>query len=75
MPSYYDDEKLRELFSPFGEILSTKVIYDKEKRVSKGYGFVNFLRDEDAKKAIQEMNGKVVDKKKLTVNIKKPRAR
>ena len=85
LPPEYDDDKLRELFSPFGEILSAKVqmmndfddqvIFEKETNTSKGYGFVNFYNEEDAKKAIKEMDGKVINKKKLTVQVKKPKSR
>lgn len=42
--------------------------------MSKGYGFVNFCNETDAKRAIKEMNGRIVNRKKLTVQVKKPRS-
>lgn len=50
------------------------MIFEKETNVSKGYGFVNFEREEDAKRAIKEMDGKIINRKKLTVQVKKPRS-
>lgn len=46
---------------------------DRETKVSKGYGFVNFGNEEDAEKAIKAMNGKVIQHKRITVQVKKPR--
>jgi len=63
------DEKLKELFSEFGEIEEANVILDKnDKRKSKGFGFVTFSDAEDAKKAVSEMNGKEVNGREITVN-------
>lgn len=47
---------LTELFSPFGEVLSARIIRDKETKRSKGYGFVE-MSDEDEEKAIAALNG------------------
>ncbi|XP_055013668.1 polyadenylate-binding protein 1b [Boleophthalmus pectinirostris] len=52
-----DDEKLRELFSQFGNALSIRVMTDATGK-SRGFGFVSFERHEDAQKAVDEMNGK-----------------
>ena len=51
-----DDEKLREAFTPFGNISSAKVMID-DKGTSKGFGFVCFANQEEATKAVSEMNG------------------
>lgn len=47
---------LMELFSPFGEVLSARIIRDKETKRSKGYGFVE-MNEEDGEKAIAALNG------------------
>ncbi|KAJ0003377.1 hypothetical protein NQD34_008475 [Periophthalmus magnuspinnatus] len=52
-----DDEKLREIFSQFGNALSIRVMTDATGK-SRGFGFVSFERHEDAQKAVDEMNGK-----------------
>jgi len=65
-------EKLKELFQEFGEVEEASVITDKYSGRSKGFGFVTFTNDEDAKKAISEMNEKEVEGRKLTVNEAKP---
>ncbi|XP_044517011.1 polyadenylate-binding protein 1-like isoform X2 [Gracilinanus agilis] len=52
-----DDEYLQELFSQFGKTLSVKVMVD-ENGQSRGFGFVNFEKHEEAQKAVSHMNGK-----------------
>jgi len=52
------DDKLRDYFSSCGQITSAKVEMDKEKGVSKGFGYVNFSTAEEATKAVTELNGK-----------------
>ncbi|KAI5070097.1 hypothetical protein GOP47_0014440 [Adiantum capillus-veneris] len=61
-----DDEKLRELFSEFGTIISCKVMRDPQGQ-SKGSGFVAFSSSEEATQAVAEMNGKMVGSKPLYV--------
>lgn len=57
--------RLEEIFSKFGEIEDAMVASDKRTRRSRGFGFVTFKNKEDAKKAIEEMNGKEVGRKIL----------
>ncbi|KAI4318409.1 hypothetical protein MLD38_032115 [Melastoma candidum] len=61
-----DDEKLKELFSPFGTITSCKVMRDPS-GVSRGSGFVAFSTPEEANRALGEMLGKIVVSKRLYV--------
>jgi cold-inducible RNA-binding protein len=58
-PDVTDDE-LREAFAPFGEIASVKVIRDGATGESRGFGFVEMPSEEQAKAAINEMNGKEI---------------
>ncbi|KAJ6965158.1 polyadenylate-binding protein 8-like [Populus alba x Populus x berolinensis] len=60
------DEKLKELFSPFGTITSCKVMRDPN-GISRGSGFVAFSTPEEASRALLEMNGKIVVSKPLYV--------
>ncbi|OMO78879.1 hypothetical protein CCACVL1_14035 [Corchorus capsularis] len=60
------DEKLKELFSEFGNITSCKVMRDPS-GISKGSGFVAFSTPEEASRALAEMNGKMVVSKPLYV--------
>ncbi|EYU37653.1 hypothetical protein ABFS82_02G036600 [Erythranthe guttata] len=61
-----DDDKLKELFSPFGSITSCKVMRDP-KGISRGSGFVAFSSPDEANRALSEMNGKIVVNKPLYV--------
>ncbi|KAL5706748.1 hypothetical protein ACHQM5_024874 [Ranunculus cassubicifolius] len=59
---------LEELFSKFGPVTSCKVMRDSE-RQSRGFGFVAFATPEDATRAMNAMNGKVVEQKPLHVTV------
>ncbi len=72
LPYQHNEESLREVFSPYGEVLSTRVIIDRETKRSRGFGFVEMENEEDANKAIQELHEADVDGRKLKVNIAKP---
>jgi polyadenylate-binding protein len=63
-----DDQRLLQEFSTFGTITSAKVMTDSENR-SKGFGFVCFSKPEEAKKAVNEMNNRIIVKKPLYVAI------
>lgn len=60
-------------FKKFGEIFSVKLIQNDQGK-SLGYGFVQYVRQEDAEKAIESMNGKDYAGKKLTVEKYKSRS-
>merc|ERR1719410_586132 len=47
---------LQKMFTPYGEILSCKVVMDHKTRMSKGYGFVKFKRKEQAKLAVDKLD-------------------
>jgi len=68
-----DDVDLKELFSEYGEITSARVISDKFTGKSKGYGFVEMSNDEEAKKAIAELDRCEYDGKEIAVTEARPR--
>jgi len=67
------EDILKELFEEFGEVVSAKVIRDRFSGESKGFAFVEMSSDEEAKKAIEELNGKEVDGRPLRINEAHPR--
>ena len=66
------DDQLREAFAASGEIEEAVIIKDRATGRSKGFGFVTFVNDADADKAIESMNGKELDGRALTVNEARP---
>ncbi|RVW98809.1 Organelle RRM domain-containing protein 2, mitochondrial [Vitis vinifera] len=67
------DEKLKEAFSPFGQLLEAKVITDRVSGRSKGFGFVTYTTLEEAEKAREGMNAKFLDGWVIFVDPAKPR--
>src|SRR4030066_1356281 len=65
--------QLEELFASVGTVESATLITDKFSGNSKGFGFVEMSTDEEAEKAIQELNGKEVSGRNLVVNEARPR--
>lgn len=68
-----NDEDLRQLFEEYGEISSARVITDKYTGKSRGFGFVEMGSDEDAKKAIEELDKAEYDGKVITVSVARPK--
>ncbi|XP_041060604.1 embryonic polyadenylate-binding protein-like isoform X3 [Carcharodon carcharias] len=58
--------RLREIFNVFGTTQSVRVMTDERGR-SRGFGFVNFEKHEDARKAVAEMNGKEINSRVVYV--------
>ncbi len=67
------DEQLKEFFAAIGEVETATVVKDRESGRSRGFGFVEMVNDADAKKAIDELNGKELDGRAITVNEARPR--
>lgn len=60
-PENWTDEKLREIFSPYGEIKSTRVELDRNTNLSKCFGFVNFTEHASAEAAVKELHNKPIE--------------
>lgn len=67
LPFNISDDQLRDVFSRFGTPESAKVITDRDSGQSKGFGFVEFANDEEAKQAMS-LNGTEFGGRSLTVN-------
>lgn len=68
-----NDDDLMKLFTPYGQVTSAKVILDRETGRSRGFGFVEMPVDEEAKKAIKELEGKPVEGRSLSVSEARPK--
>jgi RNA recognition motif-containing protein len=62
------DEGLGKAFSEFGEIISAVVVKESISGRSKGFGFVEFAKEESARKAKESMDGKELDGRALRVD-------
>ncbi|KAJ9188646.1 hypothetical protein P3X46_000021 [Hevea brasiliensis] len=67
------EKSLAEAFSKFGQVVESEIIRDKASNKSKGYGYVTFATEDEAKKAFMEMNGKLVDGRPVFVDNAWPR--
>jgi RNA recognition motif-containing protein len=70
LPWKISEEELKELFSAVGEVYSVKIIKDRETGKSRGFGFIEMNNSE---KAIQDLHGKIVGGRHLTVNEARPK--
>ena len=64
---------LQEMFSQYGTVQSAQVIQDRDTGRSKGFGFVEMDTDDQAQAAIDGLNEREQDGRRLTVNEAKPR--
>jgi RNA recognition motif-containing protein len=74
--SYTTNEAgLNDLFQAHGKVVSAKIIMDRDTGKSKGFGFVEMDTDDEAKAAINALNGADLDGRQIKVNesIDKPR--
>ena len=68
LPFKIEEDELREFFEEYGEVSSVKIITDKFTGRSKGFGFVEMPDDEQASKAIEELNGSEIGGRNVVVN-------
>ena len=67
------EKELEELFTSYGEVVSANLITDRQTGRPRGFGFVEMGQADDAKKAIEALDGKEFKGRNLTVNVAKPR--
>jgi cold-inducible RNA-binding protein len=73
LPFNTTENELQELFSQAGPVQEVMLMQDKFTGKSRGFAFVTMGSDQDAQKAIAEINGKTVEGRALTVNEARPR--
>lgn len=67
------NDELKAAFEQFGAVESATVIMDRETGRSKGFGFVDMGNDEEAKAAIEGLDGKPLGGRNIRVNEARPR--
>ena len=68
------EQDLADLFTPFGEVVSSKIVTDKfNGNRSKGFGFVEMSDDEAGRTAISQLNESDIMGRKIVVNESQPR--
>lgn len=62
------EEELADLFGQVGQVVSATVITDRDSGRSKGFGFVEMSNDDEARKAIEQLNGTTLGSRQIVVN-------
>lgn len=68
-----DEDDLRGIFEDYGTVKSASVITDKFSGKSKGFGFITMDNNQEATKAIEELNGASLENRAMVVNEAKPK--
>jgi len=72
LPFQATEDSLRDIFSGIGNVESVAIITDRATGRSKGFGFVEMSTEAEAKKAIEELDGKEFEGRKMFVSEAKP---
>jgi RNA recognition motif-containing protein len=72
VPFQATEQELTEFFAKIGEVESAKIIVNMQTGQSRGFGFVEMVSQEDANKAISDLNGTTFMDKNIVVNEAKP---
>jgi RNA recognition motif-containing protein len=75
LPYSTTDDSLADFFAAAGTVVSAKVIIDRESGRSKGFGFVEMSSDDEAKAAIDKLNGTEMEGRAIVVNEARPQER
>jgi RNA recognition motif-containing protein len=67
LPRNFSENDLAKLFKAYGNIKGCNLVLDAQTGTSKGFGFVEMALEHEALVAIKELNGSVIDKKKIRV--------
>lgn len=73
LPYKASEDELKDMFGSYGDVSSVRIITDHESGRSKGFAFVEMDNDEQAKAAIEELNGADFVGRPLTVNEARPK--
>lgn len=72
LPYSITEEQLKDVFVPYGAVVSVRIVTDKFTGKSKGFGFVEMETQDAAQKAIDSVHGSDVGGRTLVVNIAHP---
>lgn len=72
LPWDLTDTQFADVFAKIGSVVSAKIITDKFTQRSKGFGFIEFASDEEADRAIKELNDTEVGGRKIIVQEARP---
>ncbi len=67
-----DNEELKRFFEEIGEVEEAVIVNDRDTGRSRGFGFVTYVNEEDAQKAVADLDGQELDGRDLVVNEAKP---
>ena len=67
------DDQLKKVFVPFGEVRSARIMTDKFTNRSRGFAFIEMPDEQEAQKAITDLNGYSCEGRPMVVNMAKPR--
>ena len=73
LPYSTTQDDLRDVFSAYGEVNAARIVNDRETGRPKGFGFVEMNNDEEARRAIEALNGNDIGGRKAVVNEARPR--
>lgn len=68
LPYTVNSDGLLDIFAKVGGVVEANIVTDRDSGRSRGFGFVEMKSDDDAKKAIAELNGSEVDGRKIFVS-------
>ena len=73
LPFSTTSEELEKMFAEVGEVGSANIITDRMSGRSRGFGFIEMAKDDDATKAVEKLNGHEIEGRKIVVNEARPR--
>ncbi len=68
-----NDDSLKAFFETIGEVTSARVVTDRDTHRSRGFGFVEFADEANNQKAVDQLNGKELDGREISVSIARPK--
>ncbi|GAB6283193.1 MAG: hypothetical protein STSR0008_19500 [Ignavibacterium sp.] len=74
LPWKVNDNSLKKTFEKFGNVISAKVVMDKQSGRSRGFGFVEMENETEAQSAITNLNGTALEGRNIVVSEAKPKS-
>ena len=75
LPAEVTETELKELFAPSGTVVSASIATDRDTQAQRGFAFVEMSTEAEATKAVEDVNGKKLRDKEITVNISTPKVK